>query len=98
MQQDSARAAMLLQQATDQGNAEAVEYLQQWQQYQLGAEARASAMAEELIRDEEEQASKTKGKQNKKKGKKTKGKGSIEASQVKLPPTCTALNDTGVAG
>lgn len=33
-----------------------------------------------------------------KKKKKKKGKGSIEASQVKLPPTCATLNDTGVAG
>ena len=61
-------------------------------------EARAAAMAESLIRDEEEQASKTKGKQSKKKKKKVKGQGSIKASQVKLPPRAQPSINTSVAG
>ena len=102
VEQDSARAAMLLQQAADQGDADAIHYLElqrrKLQHKRLEAEARAAAMADELIRDEEEQASNTKGKQSKKKKKKIKGKGSIQAAQVKLSHLLALSIDTCVAG
>ena len=66
------------------GDAEAVKFNME---AFLVAESKAAEMAEELIRDEEEQASKAKGKQSKKKKKKVKGKGSIQAAQVELPLT-----------
>ena len=94
--------AAQLQQAADQGDEDAVHYLdlqrRESQHKRLEAEARAAAMAEELIRDEEEQANKTKGKQSKKKKKKVKGKGSIQAAQVRLSHLLALSIDTCVAG
>ena len=55
-------------------------------------------MAEELIRDKEEQTNKIKGKQSKKKKNKVKGKGSIQAAQVRLSHLLALSLDTCVAG
>ena len=70
MQHDSARATTLLQQATNQGLAKAVNDLQQM------------LLGDELIRDEEGQANRAKGKQSKEK---EKAKGNNQAAQVSLP-------------
>ena len=99
--QDYGKAAVLYQQAADQGDGDALLYLalqrRELQHDRSEAEARAAAMAEELIRDEE-QTNKTKGKQSKKKKKKAKGKGSNQAAQVKLSHLLALSIDTCVTG
>ena len=67
------------------------------QHTRLEAEARAATMADELIRDKEEQTNNTKGKQSTKK-RKGEPKGSIQATQVKLSHLLALSIDTCVAG
>ena len=84
VQQDSARATALLQQAAEQEFAKELDLLQQMR---LEAESKAAAMANKLIRDKEEQAKRTNGKQSKRKKKKAKGNSRVV--QVRLPvPKC----------
>ena len=78
-QQGSTRAATLSQQAAEQGDDSAVDFVQD---LLFEAAAKAAAMAEELIRDEEEQANRTKGKPMKKEN------GENQAAQVRLQLTC----------